>query len=72
MINVQEIIWFWAFVWFIMLGIGYMSQAMELKIIGSLVGMLVGLSLFSESLLLCLVLVFANMALFLKQASEQT
>lgn len=66
----NEIYWFWALVWFILIGLGYATEHIELKILGQLIGMLLGLSLFSESVLLSLALIFSNMALFLKTAGE--
>lgn len=66
----NEIYWFWALVWFILIGLGYATDHIELKILGQLTGMLLGLSLFSESVLLSLALIFSNMALFLKTAGE--
>lgn len=65
-----EIYWFWAFIWFVLLGLGYGTKTLELKLLGSAVGMLLGLVVFSESLLLTVFLVFANMGLFMLAASE--
>lgn len=66
----NEIVWFWAFCWFCLLGLGYATKTYELKILGTVIGMILGLINFEESALLAVVLVFGNMALFLRIASE--
>jgi len=67
----DEIIWFMGFCWFCFLGVGYGSNQRELKFLGSILGMITGLSLMGESMILALALIFSNMGLFLYEASKE-
>lgn len=66
----DEIIWFVAFVWFVFLGVGYGTNSKELRYIGTIIGMVTGLLIMSESMIISLALIFSNMGLFLYEASK--
>jgi len=67
----DDIIWFYGYVWFILLGIGYGTNAKPMKIIGTMFGMIVGLVLMNEAILLSLALIFGSAGLFFYEVSQK-
>lgn len=66
----NEIIWLYAYVWFVFLGIGYGTNSKPLKIIGTILGMVVGLAVIAESMLLALALIIGSAGLFFYEVSQ--
>lgn len=67
----NEIYWLYAYVWFVLLGVGYGTDQKPMKLIGTVFGCIVGLVLMTESILLALALIFASAGLFMYEASQR-
>lgn len=66
-----DVNWMIAFIWFFVMGIGYLTKKFELKIIGAIIGIVFGLMILSLTQLIGLLLVILNIVVMLWEAKSQ-
>lgn len=66
----DDIVWLYASIWIALLVIGLSFRKEEITIMGAVVGILFGLSLLAESLVLSLALVIINFVLIVAEVTN--
>lgn len=66
-----DLTWLIAFIWWFVLGLGYAKELFELKIFGSIAGIIFGLTLLDDSQLIALLVVFLNIVILVWEAQAK-